>query len=262
MADPPYQPTVYDAAVGHVLPRGPAAWLVSEDRVFHASRPSGSAPWSPVLDLIQGVWETHPARAHAILRRRIITTFAPSRADRALVKVAAKKVAGPSERTPGPTPPTWIDVGPAAREVRAWVVAELAALPACVGAPMAAARGLAGLARQSGRPATSDRAVGAVLTDGEGRPLMVSTNRHARNRTLHAELCLVVAWHLTHQAPLPAGARLHVTLQPCAMCAALLVDVAEGPIEVIYDTPDPGRFARSTALDAAGWIRPHVEDRS
>ena len=62
-------------------------------------------PRSPVVDLVQGLWERDPLNARSIVRRRIFTSYAPSAMERDLVKVAAKRIFGPvraSDTSGGP----------------------------------------------------------------------------------------------------------------------------------------------------------------
>ena len=57
----------------------------------------------------------------------------------------------------------------------------------------------------------------------------------------------------TWRAPLPDGATVWVGRQCCRMCAALLVEAAEGELAVRYVEAEPGRFGRHTALQRRGW---------
>ncbi|MCA9494599.1 MAG: Bd3614 family nucleic acid deaminase, partial [Myxococcales bacterium] len=190
-------------------------------------------PRSPVLDLIQGVSRRWPDRAHALLRRRIRTTaLAPFDAE--LVKVLARRVTllAPG----GGGSPEGVELAEDAAAARAH-----ARLVPVAGEPMAALRALTeGVV--GGAPGM-DRPVGAVLVGPDGRLLAGARNQAGEHPSLHAEVALLQAWG----APIPAGCTLLVTLQCCRMCAALLVDAAPD-LDVAYLEPDPGKFARLTAL--------------
>ncbi len=235
----PWVPSPADLALTAQLarPHQDLAWLPVGDQVLHTSvTPAAHAPRSAVLDLVQGVYERCPGQAHAALRSRIRTTTARNERDRSVVKVAAKRCTWGLAPRPGTLPDVEL-VDVSADAARARDRARRAAL-----AP----------------PAIDVRAwlaapdIRAVLLDAEGRPLWAARNDPDPNRTLHAEVCLLQGF----AAPLPPGSTVLVGLQPCRMCAALLVHAATGPLEVRYLAPDPGPFARGTALQALGWEHP------
>jgi tRNA(Arg) A34 adenosine deaminase TadA len=177
-------------------------------------------PRSPVLDLVQAVYEAHPDRARALLRQRIrATVLAPFDAD--VVKVTAKRVA----------------------------------LVTAADGPVDGLVDLSGFAeRARARVGGVDGGVVATLSV-DGTAVLTARNAASENRTLHAELALAQAWWARTGRPIPAGARLETSLQCCRMCAAVLVASVAGPIDVVYAEPDPGRFARGTALQRLGWER-------
>jgi tRNA(adenine34) deaminase len=63
--------------------------------------------------------------------------------------------------------------------------------------------------------------VGAVVVDGAGRVLAASGNRveELRDPTAHAEMLAIREATRVHGTKLLEGCDLHVTLEPCAMCA-------------------------------------------
>ncbi|MCB9689393.1 MAG: Bd3614 family nucleic acid deaminase [Alphaproteobacteria bacterium] len=211
------------------------AWLPLPDgSVAHVRHERlARTPRSPVLDLVQGVTRRWPDRAHALLRGRIRTTaLAPFDAD--VVKVLARRVTLLAPGAGGS--PEGVDLASDAAAARA-----LARLEPVAGEPMEALRALtAGVV--GGAPGM-DRPVGAVLVGPDGRPLAGARNRAGEHPSLHAEVALLQAWG----APVPAGCTLLVSLQCCRMCAALLLDAAPD-LDVAYLQPDPGKFARGTAL--------------
>ncbi len=66
--------------------------------------------------------------------------------------------------------------------------------------------------------------VGAVVVDSQGRVLGRAGNRTAEPRdvTAHAELLAIRAASQVLGSERLAGCDLHVTLEPCAMCAAAI----------------------------------------
>jgi tRNA(adenine34) deaminase len=66
--------------------------------------------------------------------------------------------------------------------------------------------------------------VGAVLRDAQGRILAADGNRtiELKDPTAHAELLVIRAAAAAIGSERLAGCDLHVTLEPCAMCAAAI----------------------------------------
>jgi deoxycytidylate deaminase len=171
-------------------------------------------PRSSLTQLVQGVWEADPGMARAILRRRILTTGEIGPLERGMVKTAAQRVARVEALAPEPG---WLRVAPAARYEPPALDASERALP-----PMEIARRLAALSSRQGALRERDRPVGCVLVDAAGAPLAWAHNTNATNRTLHAELNLMQWWWARTGGPLPPGARLYTTLEPCRMCRGML----------------------------------------
>lgn len=224
---------------------GPGAAFLPLDGGWGAVRGS-------VLDLVLAVGERCPGRAHAALRQRIRTTSTPTGLDRDVVAVAAKRVAAVSPAE-GMAPDVE-DLAP--WRVRAQERARAAAFDPGVARAPADGRAFVEALVPAGddRPlAERDRPVVAVLVGADGRIRWAARNAGGRNRALHAEVCLVLG-HVEAHGPLPVGSTLLVSLEPCRMCAALIVAHAAGPLAVRFTTPDPGPLARDTALGAAGWL--------
>lgn len=229
----PWVPSTGDRAVAEVL--GPGAAFLPVDDGLVWVRSSGEPGGSAVLALAQAVYERWPERAFTVLRRRIRTTDPVTTLDRAVADVAAKRV-------------SWVEGAPGA-------VPRLTELSEAVAA--ARARGRAALLDpQAPLALHGHQGLVAALVDPTGRVVMAARNAAASNRTLHAETNLVQAWVASTGRGLPAGWRLLASLQPCRMCAALVVAAAEGPIRVEYVAPDPGPLATRTALQALGWEHP------
>lgn len=243
--DHPWTPSEDDRALAAIL--GPGSAFVQVDGGWaHVTGPT-AAGRSPVLDLVQALWELDPRVAHIALRRRIRTTDPVTPADRAICDVAAKRVCH-VDGAPGKTL-TSADLGAYAARARERAAGAAISVEA-LGLPPDPAAWIASLvpAGDDLPLARRDRPVVAVLAGPDGRILYAARNAGGANRTLHAELCLVQG----HGA-LPAGATVYTSLQPCRMCAAILVDAAAGPLAVRYLEPDPGRLATRTALQDRHW---------
>ncbi len=81
--------------------------------------------------------------------------------------------------------------------------------------------------------------VGAVITDKDGTVLAIAQNRTRRDQdpTAHAEVLAIrqAAAHLGQDRLI--GCTLHVTLEPCAMCAGA---IAHARLDrVVYGAADP-----------------------
>lgn len=228
---------------------------------FAAGWPSDGRPWSPLVDLVQGVREAVP-HPDLLLRRRILVTYPPDDAERALVRVAAQRVTEVRCEAGEGGAHSWRDVTPMARQARARVVADgfwyrqsVPEGPATEAGWLALADRLGALGRRQGVPDHArDRPVGVVAVDADGTVLCAARNLSGSNRVSHAELTLVQGWWLTEGRPLPGGCRLFVSWTPCRMCAAWIVRATEspGPLEVVHGWTDPGPLARDTALARLG----------
>lgn len=88
--------------------------------------------------------------------------------------------------------------------------------------------------------------IGAVLVSREGQILSWGLNQSNLNQIFHAELnALQACWK--HVGLIPAGSVLFTTLQPCCMCAGMIVHTG---VERIYmGQRDNGEHASRTALD-------------
>ena len=187
------------------------------DRTWFTRYPGvEGSPHSAVTQLIQAVWQSEPAMARAILRRRIRTTAALTPMDRGMVKTAAQRV---RELEVVTVEPEWRQLS----FVDVYQPIELSALMLEVARdPMALAHRLAGESRREGLLRERDRPVGCVLVGAGGELLAWAHNTNRLNRTLHAEVNLVQAWWAKEARPLPSGSRLYTTLEPCRMCQGMI----------------------------------------
>jgi tRNA(Arg) A34 adenosine deaminase TadA len=182
-----------------------------------------------------------PGQALSLLRNRIFVDRPLSPVCEGMIKVAAKRfeVVGPEEwdsrftsftgdRNPV-TPPTTSTLTHT-REPPSGAVEEL----------------LADLKLKSdGFPRVS-----SVLLDPEGKVLLASWSMTASDRTAHAEVNLVEAWFTLHSQSVPSGSSLHVSLRPCAMCAAQILALTGIPsgLRVVFHEEDPGPASKNSCL--------------
>lgn len=98
-----------------------------------------------------------------------------------------------------------------------------------------------------------NRRIAAVLTDQNGNILEYSPNQNSKNKTLHAELLLLQNYYRRTGLKISPGSRIFVSLKPCKMCAAAILQFAEQPdsIHVYYLEDDLGPMARNTELEKA-----------
>jgi tRNA(Arg) A34 adenosine deaminase TadA len=206
-----------------------AAVTLSGRTYYSRYRVVEGAPHSAVTQLVQGIWEAHPAQARAILRKRIHSTAPLRPLDWGMVKTAAQRI----------SVVTAIDIQ-AAWEPVAFQPSYLPPMlePAQLEQdPMALARGLSSRARREADLYRSDRPVGCVLVSADGRILHWAENRNRANRTLHAEVNLVQSWWSSTGRSFPAGAKIITTLEPCRMCQGMIFTICPD-IEVLYGDAD------------------------
>jgi tRNA(Arg) A34 adenosine deaminase TadA len=229
--------------------------------------PEPWAPSSPVVRLVQGLYERFPERARKLARNRIYDTGEPGLICRETVHVAAKRITG------GIVPhdhglrtglvqvdlSDWDSGRPplAAPEdaLRSWPGAKPPSSPRDF---LRLATILASRIPRSGPLHGLDRPVAALLVSPEGRLQAWALNTNARNRTLHAEINLVQGFYREARNPFPRGSRLYVTLKPCRMCAALIWQLArrDRDLRVLYAEDDPGPNARGSILEKEGLLVP------
>ena len=96
-----------------------------------------------------------------------------------------------------------------------------------------------------------DRAIAAMLIDGNGELLSYGVNSNSRNKTLHAEVNLVQRWFRESGKKIPSGAVLYSTHKPCKMCAGMIYHWSENPrdVQVFYAVEEDGGLSRETVLD-------------
>lgn len=260
-----YESWVLPIALITKPPSGPTAILVHQRILYYATGElPGHQPASPVLTLIQGLWEDQKAEGRLplrLLRERIWTNYAPSLICREAVRVAAKRISvcGSSGKSAGPADDShWNEIWSGAQD---HVRVEEVPVPSTAFSPrsfqsekdaMTYALGL-----QTQAEGTSGRkAIACVLLSPSGELLSQGSHLGFGNRALHAEVqALRSYFHRNKRAiSLPQGTRVFTTLKPCKMCAAQLWHCSpdRDALEVFYAKNDPGPMAQRTTLDGKG----------
>ena len=109
------------------------------------------------------------------------------------------------------------------------------------------------------RAGTGKKQIGALILGPQQELMGYAWNTGETNPVLHAELNLSRALLQGNFHPLPEGSTLWSTLEPCAMCAAQILNLFSpgSRFQVHYLNPDPGPATRNSCLKAesALWIR-------
>ncbi|MCM2277419.1 MAG: Bd3614 family nucleic acid deaminase [Oligoflexia bacterium] len=246
------------------------AFVATEEAIYYAREPfptveGGRSPHSAVTSLIQGLYELDPARARALVRRRIYSTAAPTPMCRGMVKVAAKRLTAPIKPDPAcaeadgaisvPTkelmaPPAPVLASPLES---AWGEPSRRAPPQTPRSDaeyMALAFRMTEPAYRARNAAARGRPIAALLVSREGSLLSWAINTDFHNRTRHAEVNLLQGYFERTSQGLPSGSRIYTTLKPCRMCAGMIWHCTRdlASLRVFYGEDDPGPHARNTAL--------------
>jgi tRNA(Arg) A34 adenosine deaminase TadA len=203
-------------------------------------------PWqTPVTSLIQGIWYSHPESALRMLRERIFTDFDLDPRSVGMIKVAAKRhgILSPEDfharlgqiqnrreiHAPEPEEFQIPDIPIQGRHGTSPIQDALDSMKTRI---------------SGGLP------VSAILLGPDGRILSGAISTSHRNKTAHAELNLVQSWWNKTGGAFPEGSCIHVSLRPCAMCAAQILSASprSGPIEVIFHKEDPGPASKNSCL--------------
>lgn len=242
------------------------AFLATPEALYFskADAPVGGRPSSAVTQLIQGIYETYPSQARAIVRHRIYTNRPPTEMCSGMVKVAARAI-------------TQLGTEPELSDLRGHpeLPEDFSSLPQIEvrfeddhrpenerrTSPLHAAQThedylrlalqLAGEIPREAPRYRCDRPIAALMVSGEGEVIDWALNKTSRNKTCHAEVNLLQAHWRRTRSPVPRGTRIYTTLKPCKMCAGMIWHSAEDfrDIQVFYAEPDLGRGSKYTVLD-------------
>jgi tRNA(Arg) A34 adenosine deaminase TadA len=289
---------VEDAADGEILYADERnfdidKWSGSATAVEESKR-TGNPPFSPVVNLIQGLYAARGESATRLLKTRPIrANYLLHNMCRGMIEIVGATGNGtPYWQHPGSTikptfgsPETQANLLARIKRVqrienhrldrlKQFAVTSLGPKPANINLTNTDAAGvariymLAALSLASRRmdprqskvaPAGKNIAAMLVAADGEVLGAALNSVDEHGDVTCHAEVNLVQSFFLLNQEKrIPAGARIFTTLKPCAMCAGMIREAAEDNSKNLtyYGQFDPGSGAAKTALSEAHAERP------
>ncbi|MEN9810939.1 MAG: hypothetical protein RLZZ488_2506 [Pseudomonadota bacterium] len=220
------------------------AWLEWNGVLYWSEyRRAPHEPCSALTLLVEGIWQRFPDSAHFILRARIFTSEPLTEMCRGAVVVCAKR------STFVPQVPDNV-IARMKDRIQTVRIANNSPAQSIAHAP-------AQISRPAAHPAEFNRSVECWLLDAQGRLLATAANTSGRNRMRHAEMNLLKSWWQRERRPLPAGSRLVVTLEPCAMCGGAIWEcVADRDnFEVNYVAADLGSAAARSVLRGRPMLR-------
>lgn len=224
-----------------------SAWVERDGVGYGVRRFEQLEVVSPVFFLLKAIYRVDPRHWRHWTRRSIHLMHSPRGVDHGTLKVLAKRWGGvgilPSVPVTDLTPEV-LDMCVADEGELNWVD------------PLSDLR-----ARVLSREVHHGRNVGAVAFDGDGKVLSWALSEPDHNPCDHAEMRMLQKYYLEHRRSLPVGTRVHVTLEPCRMCAEHLVAACEDSqsLRVNFDERDPGPMARGTVLERMGLIHQNIK---
>ncbi len=107
-------------------------------------------------------------------------------------------------------------------------------------------------------PVAPGKNIGAVLVSASNQIIGWGVNTNDRNSTRHAETNAIQAFQREMGTPVPEGATLYTTLEPCYMCAGVFVQA--GGRACVYEQTDPDMVDNTALYTTQGAsLRKHVE---
>jgi tRNA(Arg) A34 adenosine deaminase TadA len=211
---------------------------------------------SAIARLIAGVNLEFSEERYRYLRRPIHCNYEPSIWEKHLVKVCAKKLRPlpgqvPTETKPGKHISLGAIIKPPPHAIRS---------PAAAGTVLSIPKALDIVQQLASDEQTrhaalklhqSPRPVAALLLDAEHKLITATVNTNAHCQLLHAEVNLIARLRELGINNLPEYGTIVVSLKPCRMCAALLLElgIRRQNIKIIAAADDPGPFGRHDLLD-------------
>lgn len=241
------------------------AFLIHGESVEYAGdRGEAGLPSSPVVKLLQGVFDRHRDHSFFLLRKRIYVNYELGPMDRGFVDLIAKRITRldpvPVLFSDGMKTPVWTEVVPFDQPYFTPSLPRQVAEggPVQIQTSQQALEALAGLERQVERGSVLhdySRPIAAILTDAQGGVLGKSLHSGSINKTLHAEVDLIQQlYRAGFKGPEGGPYRLYVSMKPCRMCAGTWAQVFGEQLAVYYRDEDPGPKARQTALEERGLL--------
>jgi deoxycytidylate deaminase len=228
---------------------------------------------SPVICLLQQIFDSKQDHSFFILRKAIVTNYHPREGEWGMVKVVAKRVQQylpahglSSQEVCKEQGKVFGIEGSLEINSLAWFrqvpgplvsLSELHQQPHELFGldPKSALRHLVQLIPRGSVLHDFDRPIAALLVDSKGQVLEFGVNSNHINKTLHAEVNLLQRYYEKYRCQLPVGSKIYVTHKPCKMCAGMiwqaLPENFEKPV-VTYFEDVPGSLSAQTILDSEG----------
>lgn len=232
-------------------PVRPRAWVHHEKTTYWAEGDLIPGwPSSPLVALLQGIFDQFRDHSFFILRKRIFLNFVPSDMDLGMLKLVAKRWSRVPEvdeflENQVEIPQAKGFFIPTVRDL----IVKLPIFSEQILNVEDARRALHNLescVSRSGDLHDQSRPLAAILTDKSGLVLKTSVHQGSINKTLHAEVDLLQKF-ARQKGSFSADQRLWVSMKPCHMCAGMIHQC--GIREVFYLRDDPGPMARGTILE-------------
>ncbi len=236
------------------------AWVEHENKLFYAIVTSNN-PWplTPVTQLIQYLFDKYVDHSFFILRKRLFSTEALTPLCQSMVKVTAKRVTGSIKAEDhGIDLQNSLDLvvdkneGLLRSKHRSLEKFDLSKSIDLKTAPGILKEYLEKMPRGEILH-DYNRAIVAILADQQGKIISAVGNNNYKNKTLHAEICLMQDYIAQYGKPVPQGSIIYSSLKPCKMCSdAILSYCKNTQVQVYFLEDDPGPLAKETSLEKTG----------
>lgn len=239
------------------------AWVEHENKLFYAIVSAKDQwPLTPVTQLIQYLFDKYVDHSFFILRKRLFSTETLTPFCQSMVKVTAKRVTGDIKAE---------DHGIDLQSSLELVVDKNEGLIRSNHRSLEKFDLIKSIDLQSAPRILRDclekiprgeilhdynRAIVAILADQQGRIISAVGNNNYKNKTLHAEICLMQDYITQHEKPVPPGSIIYSSLKPCKMCSdAILRYCKSTQVQVYFLKDDPGPLAKQTSLEKTGKLQ-------
>lgn len=220
------------------------AFFIYSNQLFYAKADEAQLSGSPVVRLIESVWDHYPDQAFHLLRSRIFTNYPLTPLCKATIKLAAKRA---SELPQKNLEEVWGLSIPKLELIPAQKIAPAVVLP-----ELESETALINWMRHYSFDG-KNRPILALLVERHNdslKPILATLNTSAQNRLLHAEVNLAREYERLYQRKIPKNGEIWVSLKPCCMCGTFLSNHSElgEKVPVYYLEDDPGPKARTSPL--------------
>ena len=235
----------------------PEAFLIYEGALYFSGASFFSGRFSsPVSSLVIGIAERFPAISKRILRERVFTNYLPTPVCEGMIRISAKRMStlSPHEYSQMKIQHSSSLVEIEAFAPRSFFLKEAPTAGTLI--PLPEVPTLLNLIRNQG---SGQKKVGALALGPKGELVHYAWNTGESNPTLHAELNLCLGIQRFQELPLPSGSTIWSTLEPCAMCAAQILNLyaQDMSVRVRFLEMDPGTATRNSCLkpETDLWVR-------